>query len=274
MFIRVLDLETTHETPADGGVCELGWCDLHLEGVDLVGGPARWRVGEPQAVLVHPGVRMPAVTSAIHHLIDEDVEGAPPWKGALAKMLVAPSVDGGDDLPAGYAAHSVKFERIWMDPILEELGVSVPMFCTYKLGLRLWPDAPSHSNQALRYHRRPVGLVRDRAMPAHRAGPDAYVTAHHLRDLLEEAAVRSSEKLLERAALISEQPALQVTCHIGDWRGRKWADVDDGFMHWILGKDFDEDVVFTCRYWLERRAKEREAEIEQLRAEGGETHAD
>ena len=57
--------------------------------------------------------------------------------------------------------------------------------CTYKCALRLWPELPSHSNQVIRYERRPHVLDRALGLPAHRAGPDAYVTAHHLRDMLD-----------------------------------------------------------------------------------------
>lgn len=265
MFIRVLDFETTHETPDEGGVCEIGWCDLHVDQVDLLGAPISWRVGEPHAQLTHPGVPIPPITAAIHHIVDEDVAGAQPWKEALGRVLVEPSHDGAwvkpDEKPVACAAHSSKFELLW---IIRVLNAPPMMLCTYKLALRLWTEAPSHSNQSLRYWRKPRGLIRDMAMPAHRAGPDAYVTAHHLRDLLEEAASKDAGNLLERAAKISEQPALQVTCHIGDWRGKKWADVDDGFMEWILKKDFDEDVVHTCKYWLKRRGDE-----ERAAAEGG-----
>ena len=53
--------------------------------------------------------------------------------------------------------------------------------------LRAWPDAPGHSNQVLRYWRQ----VDRNAYPripreAHRALPDAIVTAFLLRDLLED----------------------------------------------------------------------------------------
>ena len=43
--------------------------------------------------------------------------------------------------------------------------------------------------QMLRNLRRPEGLVHERGLPAHRAGPDTYVTAHHLRDMLNETSV-------------------------------------------------------------------------------------
>ena len=55
--------------------------------------------------------------------------------------------------------------------------------------MRLWPDSPSFSNQVLRYWRKPEGIDHERGLPAHRAFPDAYVTAFHLRDMLNEASV-------------------------------------------------------------------------------------
>lgn len=39
------------------------------------------------------------------------------------------------------------------------------------------------------YQRKPAGLVHEIGRPAHRAMPDAYVTAHHLRDMLNEASL-------------------------------------------------------------------------------------
>lgn len=56
------------------------------------------------------------------------------------------------------------------------------------------------------------------------------------------------------------------TCPLGDWRGRKWAEVEEGFLLWILRRITDrEDVVFCARAELERREKERR-EIADARA--------
>jgi exodeoxyribonuclease X len=254
-FIRVLDLETSHETPEKGGVVEIGYCDLHVTGLDLLGAPIRFDVGDPHSILTHPGCPIPPVTAAIHHIIDDDVSKSPPWGEMMPSIVDSRHVNGS---MIAIAAHSVKFEKLWCESL-----VTVPFLCTYKLALRCWPEAPSHSNQGLRYWRKPAGLVRETAMPAHRAGPDAYVTAHLLRDLLEEAAQRNPGDLIGRAAKISEQPALQVICRIGDWRDKKWSEVDDGFLDWILRKDFDEDVVFTVRHEIERRRQAAEKQAEE-----------
>jgi exodeoxyribonuclease X len=240
-IIRVFDLETTGFNPP-AKVCEIGWQDLTAIGPDLANA-TRWSLGSHQgALLVNPCVPIPPETSAVHHLIDEDVKDSLTWEAAC-EGLFPPAQE-----VVCYAAHSIKMERQW---ITDELTGGAPWVCTYKCALRIWPEAPSHSNQALRYWKRPAGLIREKAAGAHRAGPDADVTAHLLLDLLECAPL---EQLIEW----SSQPDLQSRCYIGTWRNRPWSEVDSGFMRWILDRDFDEDVKFTCRHHLELRAKAQE----------------
>lgn len=242
MRIRVFDLETTSiADPPDSAVCEIGWSDV----VSPADGEA-WSVTAPKALLVNPGRPIPPETSAIHHIVDEDVSGAPGW---LEAWNVASAAPDGETIRA-FCAHVAKFERKY---ITDDLTGGADWVCSYKCALRLWPDAPSHSNQSLRYWRKPVGLDRELASLSHRAGPDAYVTAHHLRDMLNGGA------LLEHMIVRSGQPALQVTCHIGKNNGKKWREVDSGFLEWMLGKDFDEDALYTARFELDRRARENGA---------------
>ena len=246
MLLRVVDLETTGFTPPEAAVCEIGYVDVVAHGHDLAGAPTDWRVlPKLWGHLVDPGRPIPPETSAVHHLIDEDVRGAPSWPEALESLLspTEPAI-------TALVAHSAKFERLF---ITDEMTGGLPFICTYKCALRLWPEAPAHSNQTLRYWRRPDGLDRAVANVAHRAGPDAYVTAFHLRDML---ALASLNQLIAW----SSEPALQVRCHIGKWRGTPWREVDDGFLRWVSDKDFDEDVLFTVRHEMDRRLAEREAE--------------
>lgn len=240
MIIRVIDLETTGFAPPEAKVCEVGWCDLIPRAADLLGAPVNWIEADGAGQLCDPGVPIPPETSAIHHIIDDDVRGLRTFEQLWGEI-------NNDDAPDIFAAHSAKFERQFID---DEMTGGRPWICTYKAALRLWPDAPSHSNQALRYWRRPPGLSREIASVAHRAFPDAYVTAHLLCEMLNDGA--------ETAQLIrwTEEPALQVRCHIGKWRGTPWREVDDGFLYWVSQRDFDEDVLFTVQHEMERRNRE------------------
>ena len=229
-FVRVIDLETTGNSFTDGGVVELGWQDVGLEG---------GLIGQPGTRLVNPGRPISAATSAIHHIIDEDVADAPLWQHAAPPVL-----QPGGGLIA-LAAHRASFEERWCTPALTGRARWI---CTYKCALRLFPDAPTHSNQGLRYWRRPAGLDRETGLPAHRAGPDAYVTAHHLRDMLALAGV---------AQLLawSDEPALLIRVPFGPSRGRVWADLDDDALARIIAGESggNADVAFSARYEQRRR---------------------
>ena len=239
-FVRVIDLETTGNSFTDGGVVEIGWQDVGLTG-GLIGGPG--------ALLINPARPISPATSAIHHIIDEDVANAPLWHQAAPPIL-----QPGEGVVA-LAAHRAAFEERWCTPALTGRARWI---CTYKCALRLFPDAPTHSNQGLRYWRRPESLDRALGLPAHRAGPDAYVTAHHLRDMLAMAGV---EQLLAWSA----EPALLVRVPFGPSRGRAWADLDDDALARIIGGESggNQDVAFTARHELRRRSGEQRTEGKQ-----------
>jgi exodeoxyribonuclease X len=223
MLIRVIDFETTG-LPPDASVCEVGWCD-----VTVTDGVAS--VGDIESVLVNPGRPMPIEAMAVHHIRDADVADAPSPDATFLKLM-----DGAD----AFAAHNAAFEQAFFK------GGETPWICTYRCGIRAWPDSPSHSNQALRYF---LGLDLDeRAMPPHRAGPDAYVTARVLCELL---AAHASAKLIKCSA----EPALLVKCGFGKHRGAKWSEVPTDYLDWLLRqKDMGEDIHFTARHHLRLRA--------------------
>ena len=228
--VRVIDLETTGGQPWAHGVCEIGWQDVATDADGV------WQVTATRgSILTHPGRAIPPVTMAIHHIIDSDVRDAPPFRAA------APAILRGDFV--ALAAHRASFEGRWCTP---ELTGGSPWICTWKCALRLWPGAPSFSNQVLRYWRMPAGLNRDLGLPVHRAGPDAYVTAHHLRDMLAEASV-------EQLIAWSAEPGLLPRVYAGPHKGKAWREVDDAALA-ALAADRDEDVRFTARHEVARRA--------------------
>jgi exodeoxyribonuclease X len=231
-IIRVIDLETTGEAPPLHGVCEVGWQDVAL------GADERWDIhGEGGSRLVNPGRPIPPLTQAIHHILDEQVADAPGWHDVARAAL--------DPYPkrVALAAHRAAAEEQFCTPALTG---GTPWICTWKCALRLWPDTPSFSNQMLRYWRKPEGLDHERGLPAHRAFPDAYVTAFHLRDMLNEV---GPEQLLAWSAVPGLLPRV---IRPGPDRGKAWHEISDESLAVMLG-DRDEDVRYTAETERARR---------------------
>jgi exodeoxyribonuclease X len=138
--VRVLDVETTGMPEAEGGaeIVEIGWCDVAVELDDPVPGAVRaWiEPGRWGSQLCNPGRPIPPEAMVVHHIRDAEVAAMP-----LAATVLANVMGGGADY---FAAHNADFERKFITH-------DVKWICSYKVALRLWPDASHHSNQFLRY---------------------------------------------------------------------------------------------------------------------------
>lgn len=229
-IIRIVDFETTGmEPPAQ--VCEVGWCDLvRTEDEWVVDGPFSFLTGAKT---------MPPEVRAVHHIALAEVEHLAPF--GPAGFFQAAQDDGVTVL----AAHNLDFEAKFLGEH------AVPTICTLKAALRVWPDAPAHSNGVLRYWLEDNGLLsldHATAMPPHRAGPDAYVTAHILKALLAAGATGKDMVAWTR------EPRLLPTCPIGKFRGKPWAEVEAGFLNWMLAQaSMEEDLKWNAQRELDRR---------------------
>jgi len=233
----VVDLEATSREPADAHIVE--WAAVRIEQEWFGTG----RQMEKHGGLVRPPVHIPPETSAVHQITDGDVSDAPTWDQESEKLAALLA-------PAGViaVAHNAEYER---EVLSKTVGLPpVPWLCTYKAALRVWQEAPSHSNETLRYYLG-YGTGRKARQAPHSAGHDAEVTANILHELLRKAQ-------LEDMLRWTNEPALLPRCPLGDWRGRPWAEVDEGFLLWILRKILDrDDVRFCAKAELDRREKER-----------------
>ncbi len=228
MILRVCDVETNGmEPPAE--VCEFGHTDLRQDP------DGSWRIVWSGNWLCRVDV-MPPEVRAVHHITLDDVKNAEPFR--------AGGLTSGVDV---MVAHSAAFEQKFID------AGDTPWICTYKSALRVWPDAPGHSNSVLKCWLEDQGLLsldHAKAMPPHRAGPDAYVTAHILLALLKHATVEEMIKW-------SGEPRLLPRCTIGKFRGKPWADVEWGFLRWMLQQEsMEEDLKWNARREMDRRLAE------------------
>ncbi|GBQ86510.1 DNA polymerase III subunit epsilon [Asaia krungthepensis NRIC 0535] len=175
--LRVIDLETTGAHPLSSEVIEFGAVDVFCDN-------DTWQIGDVRTRLFRPSGPLTPETQAVHHLMDEDFTPDMPHATpeALSSLIL------GDPAPDMLVAHHIAFERHFLT---DAMTGGLPWLCTLRASQKLWPEAPRHTNQILRYW---LGLDLDRhlASPAHRAGPDAYVTAHIL---MRQLALASPEEL-------------------------------------------------------------------------------
>ncbi len=237
--LRVIDLETTGmEPPAE--VIEIGIADLEVSSNGVA-------ISSPSARLFRPTGHIPPETMAVHHITEDDIPaGAPPCTTEQLRTAVWQHPK-----PDAFVAHNCDFERKF---ITDAISGQTPWICTYKVSLHVWPDAPRHSNQVLRYWR---GLRLDPAlaMPPHRAGPDAWVTAHLLADLLSCADAR---QMIEW----TDQPRPMATLSFGKHRGVRWDQVPTDYLEWMtIQTDMDRDVTWHARAELDRRRTRQSAAV-------------
>jgi exodeoxyribonuclease X len=201
--------------------------------------------------LVRPPLRIPPEASAVHHLTDDDVIGSPDLN-ALVHSYMDTDGSAGVDV---FVAHNWSFEAQWLGEHLQ----GRPALCTYKAALRVWPDAPGHSNQILRYWLEPKGLDRTVATPPHRALPDAFVTAHILRELLR---VATAEEMIAWTT----EPALLPRVKFGKHRGCRWTDVPAGYLTWVIEKSgLGPDIKFTAEHHRAQKLLQQDDEPTHVR---------
>lgn len=224
--VRVLDFEATG-LGDDALIVEVGYTDLNTVTREL---------GPTVSTLCRVPV-MPPETRAIHHIRAEETWAFPPYdRWCLYEEACRAGI-------WGWAAHSAQFEERFI------LG-GLPMLCTNKAGLRLWPDAPGQSVFALLYWLEDQGRVtfdQARAHPPHRAGPDSYATAVLLKAMLDAGV--SGNTLRQWSA----EPRIFPRCPIGQYRDQPWSACDSGFLEWMLRKVDDPEIRFNAALELERR---------------------
>jgi exodeoxyribonuclease X len=224
MFIRVIDFETTAEKPPEAEVCEFGICDVEHGKL----------IFEGSASALCSVTAMTVTARAVHNIDPAECAAFFPFDSAEVDR---PPVEA-------FAAHNASFEQ-------QFLKTDKPWICTYKAALRHWPEAPSHSNGALRYWLQDAGKispVHELTQPVHRAGPDAYVTAHILMALLADGVTP------ETMIAWTLEPPVMPRCPLGKFRGKPWAEVEDGFLAWMTRQaDMDSDLKWNAAREIERR---------------------
>lgn len=222
MNIVVIDVETTGLDSEKDRVVEIAAITI---GDHISAGSSSF---------VNPGRPIPPEASAIHHIIDADVSGAPALDKALASVLLPSTMEKVDIV----AAHNCRFDRDFLPSLRDKKWID-----TYRCSMHVWPEAPAFGNQVLRYW---LGIDLPRES-AHRALQDATVTAHILMRLLQERDVDDLLKLSTKAVALRK-------VGFGKHFGALWIDVPTDYLDWCARQNLeDPDVRFTVKTELARR---------------------
>lgn len=142
-----------------------------------------------------------------------------------------------------WAFHNAAFDRKFFQP-------RKPVICTLETARAIYPDAPAHKNQILRYWLDLDSMMvpsRVANAETHRAGFDSYVTALLLGKML-----LTKKMALSDMAGVQESPILTGTIPWGKHKGVLWSKVPKDYLQWIAGNSTDEKVIATAKHYLKR----------------------
>lgn len=202
----------------------------------------RYSSDEAYSEFCNPGRDIPAEAMAVHHITKELVEYAPSPSEIVLEMLANMGT------PSLLIAHNAKFDRDMLRSVWPAGGPRIPWVCTMKVARAIWPDAPRHTNQVLRYW---LGLSLPEhligGLAPHRALYDIVVTREIFRAAL-------TKMPLEEMIELSNKPSLLKKVGFGKHKGKLWSEVDSGYLRWCLSQpDIEEDVAHTARHYLSNR---------------------
>lgn len=231
----VVDIETLGMAPP-AALIEYGWVSLTSDEAGYEFGAYRG-----SELFGMQGQTMSPDNRAVHHINPAELAGRPAFVMS----------DWAHHHEADFAvAHNAEFESQWLD-------LGVPWICTYKTALRLWPDAPSHSNQALKYLLDIPDSIHHH--PPHRALPDAIVTSEVLACILDETVRRMPDatdaERLTHLVRVSSEPRLLPRCPVGKHKGSAWSAVPGDYLQWMLRSDMEADLKWNAERELTRRRR-------------------
>lgn len=221
----IIDVETTGTSSSDQ-VVDIAVVELH-----------QGKIRHLFSSLVKPTIPIPPEASAVHHITDKMVTGAPSIIDVMATV---------DQLTQDHiaVAHNAAFDSLFVP--------RERWLCTYRLARHLWPDAPGHSNQVLRYW---LGVDLDTYV--HRAAGDAMVTAHLLDVEIKQYLANGSPDNLQALMDFSNSPIRAYKMPFGKHKGTLMSEVPTDYIQWALSKMgyLDDDMRRTMELILAERSE-------------------
>jgi len=204
---------------------ELAW--MQLDDPD-------WKVGNIyESYIQYAGPINPLAQASNHIRADQltEARGAIPREKAVVQLLTSM------ETTSFAVAHNSAFDSKFLPE------VAVPWICTYRVSKRIWPEAPGHGNQVLRYW---LNIKPDMSMAPnirqrapHQALYDVATTVGILRRMLE---VHTPQELYH----MTHTPMLLKTMPFGKHKGKAFDQIPRDYLQWMQGQfNLDPDVKHT-----------------------------
>ena len=165
---------------------------------------------------VNPQKSIQPEASAVHGIINADVAGAP-----LLKEVLQPFGKGYFE-DAFLIAHNSRFDQNFLAPYWNIQGV----FCTLHAARRMYPDAPNHKLQTLRFF---LNLEVDREAAAHSAEGDVLVLVSLLQRM-----VKDSKTSLSSFVDLMLEPVLVDVMPFGKYKNCTLNSLPKSYVRWLL----------------------------------------
>ena len=239
----VLDTETTGATPGKDKPIEIAM-------VELIGS----YIGEPVSYFIDPKIRIPPEASAVHHLTDADVLGAP----TLDELwpVISSFLEG-----AIIMAHNAAFDMSML-PRLD----GRESLCTLSFARHLWERGEmsksgfplaAHSQQVLRYW---LGLEVDtRGLAAHRAAADILVTAQLFQAETQFFFDCGGEDDMDSLREFLARPLEITRMTFGKYSGELLSGLKEDYLQYMIDqqkKPIEPDLRASIKRELDRRKAE------------------
>jgi exodeoxyribonuclease X len=227
MKLIVVDTETSALPEQGGQMLELAW-------IALWHGNQGWEPISCYETYIQYSGPIDPRAQASHHIRADQLtaeRGAITREQAVRQFLTEIQPD------SFIVAHNSDFDSKFLPE------VQAPWICTYRVSKHIWPEAPGHSNQVLRYW---LGVKPDLSMAStiksrqpHQALYDVATTAGILLKMLDK---HSPAELYT----ITQGPNKLRNIGFGKHKGMKFEDIPRDYLAWLRGQsELDPDLKFT-----------------------------
>ena len=226
MKLIVVDTETSDLPERGGKMIELAFLELT--------GP-NWETTFTYETFIEFQGMIDPRAQAMNHIRPEQL--LPGGIGVVSRERAVAYLMGRTDPETFLVAHNVAFDSQFFP------DVPTPWICTLRSSRRIWPEAPGHSNQVLRYWLNITPDFRNAPNVKHRSPHEAFYDVVTTTGILRKMLERYTPTELRQMTI---SPFKLNTINFGKHKGQPFDKIPRDYLVWLRGQDnLDSDLKYT-----------------------------